>query len=38
MKSGFGSYYLNFVSITFYTIPTSISFFREKLCFSLVSS
>ena len=31
MMSGFGSYYLNLVSITFYTIPTSISFFRENV-------
>ena len=31
MMSGFGSYYLNLVSITFYAIPTSISFFREKV-------
>ena len=31
MMSGFGLYYLNLVSITFYTIPTSISFFRGKV-------
>ena len=31
MKSGFGSYYLNLVSITFYTIPTYFSFFRERV-------
>ena len=29
MMSGFGLYYLNLVSVTFYTIPTSISFFRQ---------
>ena len=29
--SGFGSYYLNLVSITFYTISTSIPFFRKKV-------
>ena len=30
IMSDFGSYYLNLVSINFYTIPKSISFFREK--------
>ena len=30
MMSGFGSYYLNLVSITFYIVPTSFSFFSEK--------
>ena len=38
MMSGFGSYYLNLVSITFYTIPTSIFFQRKSfLNSSLVS-
>ena len=36
MMSGFGSYYLNLVSITFYTIPTSISF-SEKIFLILLS-
>ena len=29
MMSDFGSYYLNLVSVTFNTIPTSISFIKE---------
>ena len=31
MMSGFGSYYLNVVSITFYIISTFIYFLREKV-------
>ena len=37
MMSGFGSHYLNLVSITLYTIPTSSSFFREKVFKILVN-
>ncbi len=36
MMSGFGSYYLNLVSVTFYKIPTYIYFFREKVSKILV--
>ena len=35
MMSNFRSYYLNLVSITFYTISTSIPFLREK-CFKIL--